>query len=273
MSSRYTIDIDALPIELVQRCREALKYRWAVIRFIPHGGDKLGRTEKKLKDLDLVKECRTVLKTAARTTVYFKGERVSHPRINPAKEAARVLLTAGHSTQAVADALGRSRFTVVRWHKSNRPRGGGGHVDPIDDQEALRSGLEALLTKAGIPTPPRYYRKAKGELAEHFKSSVEQIEKRALAAGAAIKDLERMASDVRTELEPPFVEAEECAVTTKRPCKEDDRCNRECRLLGATKAKMSGTGAWIHLTLERGMRVVKNTKTARQVLQKRGLLS
>ena len=198
---RYLIDSEILPAEYYEPIRKIFGNKKQVVSFKKEIEDEeFTKTELLLNNTELVKKCREWLQNtnAEVRNVYFRGCQLKTRPENPNKKLAVWLSKNGHTSQAVADAVGVSRITISRWVKSVRPRGRPGHFNRegrSDSEIGMLTfiGLDRLLEIKPVDgvdlITPADKDVVATQLAEAYNVPVKKLLARAVAAGAAVLSL------------------------------------------------------------------------------------
>jgi|6_EtaG_2_1085325.scaffolds.fasta_scaffold91414_2 transposase-like protein len=190
MSERYYYDTQIFTKDLYERCRKFLGNKYAVISF-RDPRDPMTSTEQKL-GRELVEECRLALKLkgiSKRRNVYFGGDGKRRVRKNEKRNIGIQLIEAGHSAQAVADALGVTRSTVARWIPSKRKRGAPGHSDVEHNEVVFRNGIQRMCENEGLAFSAENVDSIVDTLSSALWVRPDKLRRRALCAGWALVDL------------------------------------------------------------------------------------
>ena len=185
-NDRYLYDIDIFTEELTKQCRDKLE-GYAVISF-RDCGSPMTRTEEKLGER-LVEECRLALKLKGITTrrnIYFGGSGAQKAQLG------LILLAAGHSATAVADALNVTRSTVARWGPSKRERGAPGHSATPFDEEIYKLGLKKFCENHEVDYTSKALDTSLEALAQVLWVRPDKLRRRVLCAGWAVNDLTQL---------------------------------------------------------------------------------
>ena len=194
---RYLVDSSVLPPEYYEAIRASFNNKKQVISFKKDADDDtFTKTELLLNDTALVKKCRAWLhnNNAEVRNIYFRGQQMKDRAENPNIKLALWLSEQGHTSQAVADAIGVSRITISRWVKAVRPRGRPGHFKHTNDTALVMLGVERLLENKGVDDVDILtygdIEPAAKILAEKYKTSADKLLVRAEATGSAYKQLQ-----------------------------------------------------------------------------------
>ena len=190
MSDRYYYDDQIFSKDLVVRCRGILGNKYAVVSF-RDPKDPLTTSEQKL-GRELAEECRMALRLKGinkRRNVYFGGDGKRRVRKNAKRKLGVQLIEAGHSAQAVADALGVTRSTVARWVPSKRGRGKPGHSEVDYNETVLQNGLRRMCESQEVMFVDNDIDSVIDELSTALWIRPDKLRRRALCAGWALVDL------------------------------------------------------------------------------------